>query len=158
MHRTEICAEFLRRVTGYCRVFSVGNRLLPSFLQPGLQVQRKYMHLYITLRFRATCHLNYSNSGGAAMTSCAKRGAVASSSSGRGKKLLDRALDALRNAGFDSDNAAGYVSWIRQYILFHGRRHPQATEDRGTPSIARTTTVAFGQRKQDGTIVPSTMT
>jgi len=57
---------------------------------------------------------------------------MASSSKGRGKKLLDRALDALRNAGFDSANATGYVSWMRQYILFHNKRHPQ---EMGMPEV-----------------------
>lgn len=52
-------------------------------------------------------------------------GSRASSSDGRGKKLLDRAFDALWNAGFDSANATRYVSWMRQYILFHDKRHPQ---------------------------------
>jgi hypothetical protein len=54
------------------------------------------------------------------------------STQGRGKKLLDRALDALWNAGFDSDNAARYVSWMRQYILFHDKRHPQ---EMGMPEV-----------------------
>jgi len=45
---------------------------------------------------------------------------------------LDQALDALRNAGFDAANAGGYVSWMRQYILFHDKRHPQ---DMGMPEV-----------------------
>ena len=54
-----------------------------------------------------------------------EEGEMASSSEGRGKKLLDRALDALRNAGSNCDNATGYVSWMWQYILLHQKRHPQ---------------------------------
>ena len=61
-----------------------------------------------------------------------KKGEMASSSEGRGKKLLDRVLNALRNAGFDCDNAVGYVSWMRHYIRFHDKRHPQ---EMGMPEV-----------------------
>lgn len=57
------------------------------------------------------------------MTRSTKHGEMASSQ-GRGKKLLDRAFEALRNAGFDSANARGRVSWMRHYILLHDKRHP----------------------------------
>jgi hypothetical protein len=66
------------------------------------------------------------------MAGSVESGVTASTTQGRGRKLLDRALDALRNAGFDSDNAAGYVAWMRQYILFHNKRHPQ---EMGMPEV-----------------------
>jgi hypothetical protein len=43
----------------------------------------------------------------------------------QGKKLLDRAWDALLAAGFEQAAAGRYVGWMRQYILHHGKRHPQ---------------------------------
>jgi len=42
-----------------------------------------------------------------------------------GKKLLDRAMDAMLDAGFEQGPATRYVGWMRQYILFHNKRHPQ---------------------------------
>ncbi|MFO7903588.1 MAG: hypothetical protein R6U98_13065, partial [Pirellulaceae bacterium] len=60
-----------------------------------------------------------------------------SSCQGQGKRLLDRALDALRNAGFDSANATGYVSWMRQYIPFHDKRHPQGDGNAGSSDRAK---------------------
>ena len=41
-----------------------------------------------------------------------------------GKKLLDHALDSLRADGLDERSAGEAVSWMRRYILFHGKRHP----------------------------------
>jgi hypothetical protein len=43
----------------------------------------------------------------------------------KGKKLLDRAWDALLDAGIDNANAKRLVAWMRGYILFHHCRHPQ---------------------------------
>jgi hypothetical protein len=42
-----------------------------------------------------------------------------------GKKLLDRAWDAMLAEGFAEAVARRYVSWMREYILFHDKRHPQ---------------------------------
>ena len=41
-----------------------------------------------------------------------------------GRKLLDLMMDALRAAGFDQENAALHVGWMRGFILFHDKRHP----------------------------------
>jgi hypothetical protein len=41
-----------------------------------------------------------------------------------GKKLLDRALDGLLAAGFEDATARRFVGWMRQFILFHGKKHP----------------------------------
>jgi hypothetical protein len=43
----------------------------------------------------------------------------------RVRKLLDRAWDAILAAGFERAAAVPYVDWMRQYILHHGKRHPQ---------------------------------
>ena len=49
-----------------------------------------------------------------------------------GKKLLERARDALLEAGVDGENATRRAGWMRGYILFHNRRHPQ---EMGMPEI-----------------------
>jgi hypothetical protein len=41
------------------------------------------------------------------------------------KKLLDRAADALRDFGLDQQNTGHVVEVMWQFILFHGKRHPQ---------------------------------
>ena len=43
----------------------------------------------------------------------------------QGKKLLERAWDALLEAGFEQVVASRYVDRMRRYILFHNKRHPQ---------------------------------
>ena len=60
------------------------------------------------------------------MSSLENRMSVSSSAaSGQGeKKLLDRAWDALFAAGFGDAAAKSYVGWMRQFILFHGKKHP----------------------------------
>ena len=45
-------------------------------------------------------------------------------SSTKGKKLLDRYREALRNRHYSYRTEQTYVSWVRQFILFHGKRHP----------------------------------
>jgi len=41
------------------------------------------------------------------------------------KKLLDQVRDAIRRKHYAYRTENTYVSWIRQYILFHKKRHPQ---------------------------------
>ena len=50
----------------------------------------------------------------------------------KGKKLLDLARETLQASGVDEDSAARYVSWMREFILFHGKRHPQ---EMGLPEV-----------------------
>src|SRR5947209_14380290 len=40
-------------------------------------------------------------------------------------RLLDRLTDALRSRGYVASLRRAYVDWVRRYILFHGKRHPQ---------------------------------
>ena len=40
------------------------------------------------------------------------------------KKLLDQVRDAIRRKHYAYRTEETYVSWIRQYILFHNKRHP----------------------------------
>ena len=49
-----------------------------------------------------------------------------------GKKLLDRAWDSLLGEGFAEAVARRYVSWMRDYVLFHDRRHPS---EMGVPEV-----------------------
>jgi hypothetical protein len=40
-------------------------------------------------------------------------------------RLLGRLADALRSRGYVASIRQAYVDWVRRYILFHGKRHPQ---------------------------------
>lgn len=44
------------------------------------------------------------------------------------KKLLDRVRDAIRLKHYSIRTEQAYVDWIRRYILFHGKRHPQTMD------------------------------
>jgi len=47
--------------------------------------------------------------------------------SGRGKrKLLDRVRDAIRFKHYSLRTEQAYVDWIKRFILFHGKRHPES--------------------------------
>ncbi|NEQ29532.1 MAG: hypothetical protein F6K04_00815 [Leptolyngbya sp. SIO4C5] len=50
----------------------------------------------------------------------------------RPKKLLDRVGDAVRLKHYSYRTEQTYVQWIRCYILFHDKRHPQ---EMGVPEI-----------------------
>jgi integron integrase len=39
-------------------------------------------------------------------------------------RLLDRLRDAIRARHYSIRTEDAYVSWVRRYILFHGKRHP----------------------------------
>lgn len=49
-----------------------------------------------------------------------------------GKKLLDQYREALRNRHYSLRTEQTYISWVRQYILFHNKRHPR---EMGIPEI-----------------------
>jgi Phage integrase, N-terminal SAM-like domain len=48
------------------------------------------------------------------------------------KKLLDRVRDAIRLKHYSYRTEQTYVQWIRRFILFHNKRHPQ---EMGVPEI-----------------------
>jgi integron integrase len=48
------------------------------------------------------------------------------------KKLLDQVRDLIRTRHYSIRTEDAYVSWIKRYIFFHGKRHPQ---DMGTAEI-----------------------
>jgi integron integrase len=43
----------------------------------------------------------------------------------RSKKPLDRVRETIRRKHYSFRTERSYVSWIRRYILFHNKRHPQ---------------------------------
>jgi integron integrase len=53
-------------------------------------------------------------------------------SSTKGKRLLDLYREALRVRHYSYRTEVTYLSWVRQYILFHNKRHPR---DMGTAEI-----------------------
>lgn len=40
------------------------------------------------------------------------------------KKLLDHVRDKIRFKHYSLSTGNTYASWIRQFILYHGKRHP----------------------------------
>ena len=43
-------------------------------------------------------------------------------------KLLDRVRHRIRLKGYSIRTEQSYVSWVRRFILFHNKRHPQDME------------------------------
>ena len=41
-----------------------------------------------------------------------------------GQRLLDRVREVLRLHQYSLSTEKAYVEWIRRYILFHGKTHP----------------------------------
>jgi integrase len=66
----------------------------------------------------------------ASQESCGPSGGTPNHQSGR--KLLQRAWDSLLGEGFAEAVARRYVSWMRDYVLFHDKRHPQ---EMGVPEV-----------------------
>jgi integron integrase len=44
---------------------------------------------------------------------------------GKEKKLLDQYSEFLRNRHYSLRTEKTYISWVRQYILYHDKRHPR---------------------------------
>jgi len=47
-------------------------------------------------------------------------------------KLLDRVKQSIRLKGYSIRTEKTYTSWIKRFILFHGKRHPN---EMGKPEI-----------------------
>jgi len=43
----------------------------------------------------------------------------------RPKKLLDQLREAIRQKNYSYRTEESYVNWVKRYILFHNKRHPQ---------------------------------
>ena len=51
------------------------------------------------------------------------------------KKLLDQVRETIRLKHYSRKTKKTYVSWIRRFILFHGKKHPQQMgSERSKPS------------------------
>src|SRR5687768_17408790 len=48
-----------------------------------------------------------------------------SPSAGKTKKLLDQYSEFLRNRHYSLRTEQTYIGWVRQYILYHNKRHPR---------------------------------
>jgi integron integrase len=51
---------------------------------------------------------------------------------GKAKKLLDQYGEFLRNRHYSLCTEKTYIGWVRQYILYHNKRHPR---EMGVPEI-----------------------
>ncbi|MXS81809.1 phage integrase N-terminal SAM-like domain-containing protein [Nitrosomonas oligotropha] len=40
------------------------------------------------------------------------------------KKLLDQVCEKIRYKNYSLSMEKTYISWIKHYIIFHGKRHP----------------------------------
>ena len=40
-------------------------------------------------------------------------------------RLLDQLTDALRSRGYVASLRQAYVDWVRRFLVFHSKRHPQ---------------------------------
>ena len=59
---------------------------------------------------------------------------VASQNGSKQPKLLERVRIAIRTMHYSYSTEKTYIHWIRKYILFHGKRHPN---NMGEPEIGR---------------------
>ena len=50
----------------------------------------------------------------------------------RKQKLLDRVREVLRVLHYSRRTEEAYTSWIRRFILYHGKRHPT---EMGEPEV-----------------------
>jgi hypothetical protein len=48
-------------------------------------------------------------------------------------RLLDRVRDAIRSRHYSLRTEQAYIFWVRRFILFHRKRHP---ETMGEPEIS----------------------
>jgi hypothetical protein len=59
-------------------------------------------------------------------------------------RLLDRVRGALRAAHYSHRTEEAYVSWVRRFILFHGKRHPV---EMGAPDVTSFLTALAVERR-----------
>jgi len=51
------------------------------------------------------------------------------------RKLLDQVRDVLRLKHYSIRTEEAYVDWIKRFILFHGKRHPQFLRQRQSYAV-----------------------
>ena len=49
-------------------------------------------------------------------------------------KLLEKVSDVIRKKHYSIRTEEAYITWIKRYILFHGKRHPK---DMGEKEISQ---------------------
>ncbi|HAX68653.1 MAG TPA: integron integrase, partial [Anaerolineae bacterium] len=65
-------------------------------------------------------------------------------SSPQGKKLLDQYRDHIRLKQYSPRTEKTYIQWVREYILYHNKRHPK---EMGAPEINQFITHLVVDRK-----------
>ncbi len=59
-------------------------------------------------------------------------------SEGKSPKLLDRLRQAIRTRHYSPSTEKAYVSWVKRFIFFHGKRHPKEMGEKiGQPTNPR---------------------
>jgi integron integrase len=61
-----------------------------------------------------------------------------------GKRLLDQLRDQIRTKQYSPRTEKTYIQWVREYILFHNKRHPK---EMGVPQINQFITHLVVERK-----------
>ncbi len=69
---------------------------------------------------------------------------IQDTSSPKGKKLLDQYRDQIRIKQYSPRTEKTYIHWVREYILFHNKRHPK---EMGIPEINQFITHLVVERK-----------
>ena len=64
-----------------------------------------------------------------------------------GKKLLDQYRDAIRLKHYSRRTEKTYILWVREYILFHKKRHPR---EMGVQEINQFLSYLVSERKVSG--------
>ena len=59
------------------------------------------------------------------------------------KKLLDQVREKIRYKHYSLSTEKTYISWIKHYIIFHGKRHPA---DMGATEVERFLTYLANER------------
>ena len=59
------------------------------------------------------------------MANAAEKGGESQVGTARAPKLLDRVRERIRYLHYSYRTEQAYVMWMRRFIYFHGKRHPQ---------------------------------
>jgi integron integrase len=72
---------------------------------------------------------------------------LSSTTQPQGKKLLDQLREKIRLKQYSPRTEKTYVLWVREYILFHGKRHPK---EMATPEIEQFISHLVSEKKVSG--------
>ncbi|HSB72962.1 MAG TPA: site-specific integrase [Candidatus Methylomirabilis sp.] len=66
-------------------------------------------------------------------------------------KLLDRVRGAIQSRHFSRITEDAYVSWVKRFIFFHGKRHPvEMGEAEVTRFLSSTSGTTYTNRSSSG--------